>query len=222
MLLAVRVAAPAVGQAEVVRLAGAMASPVGDISGAGKRETAIVRYALYTLAGAILLLGLGGLALRGTVSFPAQARSWSLVLHMALAILGLGAFVVAAAQSLWFALRADNPAEALDPALPAQAQGMRGRPGDPGRAVCLAAFPLLTAAVILGSLWGLLASASPVRPVASEMWLLAAWFLGAAYFHASSGWRPLRISVWLAVLLVMAALLAGIAAVLAAPSLLTL
>ena len=44
---------------------------------------------------------------------------------------------------------------------------MRGRPGDPGRGVCLAAFPLLTAAIILGSLWGLLAFASPVRPVAS-------------------------------------------------------
>ena len=225
-LLAVRVAAPAMGQAEVARVvaafAAAFSAPGNGNPGAKKRAPRMLQYTAYMFGGAVLLLGLGGLASRGTVTLPPQARTWSLVLHVTLACLGLGAFVVGAAQSLWFAFRANNPAEAFDPALPAEAQGMRGRPGDPGRGVSLAAFPLLTAALILGSLWGLLAFASPVRPAATEMWLLTAWLLGSAYFHATSGWRPLRISVWLAVVLVMAALVAGIAAVLAASSLLTM
>jgi hypothetical protein len=188
----------------------------------GSRFGEVLRSAAFIIVGSLVLFGLAALTLGWRVALPPQARTWTLVLHFLLAGLGLGGFVVAAIRSLGFVLRGDNPADAGEPALPGRSHGMRGRAGDPGRQLSLAAFPLLTLGVLLGGVWGLLAFADPVVSLASEMWLLTAWLLGAAYFHATSGWRPLRVTVWLAVVLVMAALAAGVAAVLAASSFLTL
>ncbi len=171
------------------------------------------------LAGALLFAGLAVFVVRASGAAAPQARTWSLVLHAALAVLGLGGLVIASGQSLWFAFRGTNPTDMLDPALPAEAQAMRGRAGDPGRATGLAAFPILTAGVLAGSAWSLLAFAAPVWPVETEMWLLAAWMLAAAYFHATSSWRPLRTPRWAAALFLVTALGAGIAAALTAASL---
>lgn len=240
-LIAVRVAAPAVGQAEVARLArfladvpapGAPAEGASDAgTGSDGSQAAPQRFALGAalslpraglgLVGAVLLAGVGAAVLRGAGAYTPQARTWLFALHLALAALGLGAFVLAAAESLGFAFKGSRPAEVLDPAFPAERQAMRGRAGDPGRLGALVAFPLLTAAMLLGSAWGLVSFAAPVRPVASEMWLLVAWLLAAAYLHATSGWRPLRAPAWLSAILILAAFAAGLAACLAAASLLT-
>jgi ABC-type transport system involved in cytochrome c biogenesis permease subunit len=221
MLLAVRVAAPAVGQVEAERVAEGLAAPPDVPLAEPRRVGRGLMYAGYTLAGAVLLAALGGLTLRGLSLLgpaPAAARqAWTLYVHLGLALLGAGAFVAGAIQSMWFAVRATRPTDLVDPA-----HALRGRAGDPGRGVTLAAFPLLTAALIAGSLWGLLVFAAPVRTLPAEMWLLAAWLLASAYFHLTSGWRPLRSPVWLGPLLMIAALAAAVAACLAAPSLFTL
>jgi hypothetical protein len=221
-VLAVRVAAPAVGQAEVGRIAaGLVARGEGDRP-VSEGVTERWRHALYVLAGTLVLVGLGALALRRIGPLGPQVQGSVLILHAAFAAVALGALAVAAGQSVWFAMRGNRLSDVADPMLRGSARGLRGRAGDPGRAIALAAFPLLTGALLLGSLWGLFVLATPVAPVAAEMWLLVAWLLAAAYLHATSGWRPLRAPAWLAPVLVMAALLAGTAACLAAPSLLTL
>ncbi len=85
--------------------------------------------------------------------------------------------------------------------------------------MALAAFPLLTAALLVGGIGDLLAFAAPWRAVAGELWVFAAWCMAAAYLHATSGWRPLRVPSWLPVTLAAATLAAGVAAALAAASL---
>lgn len=221
-LVAVRVAAPAAGQELVARAAATLATEAGVEPIEMRRGVAItVRQGAYIAGGALLFAGVAFFAVRGLSGIAPQARSWIFFLHAVLAALGLGALVVGAVQSLWFAVRSNSSAEMVDPALPAEAQAMRGRAGDPGRAISLAAYPLLTVALLLGGVWALVAFAVPLRVVASEIWLLVSWLLAAAYFHATSGWRPLRISAWWAVLLILAALAAGIAASVAASSLLT-
>ncbi len=225
--IAVRAAAPAVGQSEVSRVLRLLSDDDGA-AGSGSRA---VRWPwsglglpriVFALVAAALLAALSIVLLRAGNPLTPQARTWLFVTHLALAVMSLGAFVLAAAESLGFALRGSRPAELIDPAFPAEQQAMRGRAGDPGRLAALLAFPLLTAAVLLGSVWGLFAFAAPVRAATTEMWLLAAWVLGAAYLHATSGWRPMRAPAWLAAVLIVAAVAAGVAALLAASSLLTL
>ncbi|MGE5603381.1 MAG: hypothetical protein ACM30E_10035, partial [Nitrososphaerales archaeon] len=220
-VLAVRVAAPAVGQTEVARIAASLAATMEEDPPIRARGLARVRQVAYVLVGALLFAALGALVLRGAAPLALPAPAWILILHAACAVVGLGALVVAAGQSVWFALRGNRLSDVADPTLHSPVHGLRGRAGDPGRAISLAAFPLLTVAVLLGSLWGLFVFASPIRPAGVEMWLWVAWLLAAAYLHATSGWRPLRAPAWLAPVLVVAALVAGIAACLAAPSLLT-
>jgi hypothetical protein len=217
-LLAVRVAAPALGQAAVSRVAASLAAPAAAPPAGSSRSMERGRTTLYVLGGAAGFALVGGLALR-VQALPAQP--WILFVYAGLALLGLGALLAGAIQSLWFALRGSRLSDVTDPALPGTLQGLRSRPGDPGRRVSLAVFPLLTAALLLGSGWGLFVYASPVKPVAGQMWLLAAWLLASAYFHATSGWRPPRVPPWLAPILVMAAVAAGIAACLAASSMFT-
>lgn len=221
-LLAVRVAAPAVGQAEVSRVAANLTAPAGVEMPVLPRARPGLRYFVLILGGAALLAAFAWLALQGAGSLVAQLQTWVFALYAALAFLGLGALAAGAIQSVLFVLRGNSLSAMADPMLRGPVQGLRGRPGDPGRGVSLAAYPLLTAAICLGSIWGLLVFAAPVRLLPAEMWLLAAWLLAGAYFHATSGWRPLRIPAWLAAVLILAALAAGIAACLTAPSLLTL
>jgi hypothetical protein len=221
-LLAVRVAAPALGQAEVARVASALAAPAEAGRLVAKPLRALLTYAAYTLAGALLLAVLSAIAIREAGPAALRGQTWPMGLFGTTAFLGLGALVAGSVQSLWFAVRGTRLTDVPDPTLPGPLQGLRGRAGDPGRGVSLAAFPLLTAALFVGSLWGLLAFAAPVRPLAGQMWLWVAWLLAAGYFHATSGWRPLRAPAWLAPVLAIAAVAAALAACLAAPSLLTL
>lgn len=248
-VVAVRVAAPAVGQAEVARVAARISAAAiaarKDAAGeAGSKAGgeadrlpasglgAHWRQVAGVLAGALVLVGLAALALCNAGELAPQGPPWIVILYAAFAALGLGALAPAAIQSLWFMWHSDRHSEIAGSALfeaalpgaglPGIAQGLRGRAGDPGRAVSLAAFPLLTAALLLGSLRELFVFAAPVRPVAAQMWLWAAWLLATAYFHATSGWRPLRVPAWLAPVLIVAAFIAGIAACLTAPSLLNL
>ncbi len=224
--IAVRAAAPAIGQREVSRVLRLLsddnqAAPASTGARWSWSALGLPRIAL-ALVAAGLLAELMIVLLRAAYPFAPQARTWLFVAHLALAALSLGAFALAAAESLGFAIRGSRPSELIDPAFPADRQAMRGRSGDPGRLAALLAFPLLTAAVLLGSVWGLFAFAAPIRAAAAEMWLLAAWVLGAAYLHATSGWRPMRAPAWLPAVLITAALAAGVAAAWAVSSLLTM
>lgn len=227
--VAVRVAAPAKGQDLVSRLAAALAVS-GDASPevtTASRGTVLEAWQASTLLrpipAAIVLSGaavLAGVSILGAAGSAPYSGAWTFMLRNALAGAGLAAWIPALAASFTWALRSRAPAEAVDPLLPPDAHGMRGRTGDPGRAVALAAFPLLTAALLLGGIGDLLAFATPWRVTPGELWVLAAWCMGAAYLHATSGWRPLRLPAWLPVGLAAATLAAGVAAVLAAASVL--
>ncbi len=218
-LAAVRVAAPALGQVQVTRIAAALVVPEGFATLEARRIRPFMVDAALVFSGAFLFTALAVLALRTSNITGPLPQTWIAAAHFALAAVGLGALALGAARSLWFAVRGNLTSEMLDANLPAHAQGIRGRAGDPGRAPILAAFPLLNLAVLLGSVWSLFAAAAPFRSLATEMWLLATWLLVAAYLHLTSGWRPLRAPAWVAVVLVMAALAAGLAASLAASSL---
>lgn len=168
----------------------------------------------------LLLAGAAWMADPVASSVP-EAGAWTFALRNVLAGLGTGVWIPALAATLIWTLRGDlaTPAEGFDPALPPGLHGMKGRAGDPGRAVALAGYPLLTAAWLAGGVWNVLSYAAPWRAAPAELWLLAAWTFGAAYFHATSGWRPLRIPRWVALALAVAAAAAGIAAALTAASL---
>ena len=228
-LVAVRVAAPARGQDLVSRIAAALAvsgdgfaegttagpSPVVDAWQAWK-SLRIVPAAIMLAGAALLVL----LSVQGAATSAPEARAWTFILRAALAGAGLAAWIPVLAASFQWAVHSGAPGEAVDPLLPPDAHGMRGRTGDPGRAVALVAYPLLTAALLVGGIGDLLAFATPWRAVPSELWGFAAWFMAAAYLHATSGWRPLRVPAWLPATLAAATLAAGVAAALAAASLL--
>lgn len=168
----------------------------------------------------LLLVGAGWLADQVPAAVP-QAASALFAARNVLAGLGLGAWIPALAGTFAWTLRGAfaTPAELLDPALPPRLHGMTGRAGDPGRAVALAGYPLLTAAWLLGGAWSVLSYATPWRAVPGELWLAAAWAFGAAYFHATSGWRPLRVARWAVLLLATAVVVSAVAAALSAASL---
>jgi len=227
--VAVRVAAPARGQDMVSRIAAALAVSNESSPEETTAERSTISEAwqtprvLHLLPASIMLGGaivLAGVSILGAVPSAPQADAWTFILRNALAGAGLAAWIPAMAASALWAVRSGAPAEAVDPLLPPDARGMRGRTGDPGRAIALASFPLLTAALLLGGTGDMLAFAAPWRAVPGELWVLAAWCMGAAYLHATSGWRPLRLPAWLPASLAAATLLAGVAAVLAAASVL--
>jgi len=227
--VAVRVAAPARGQDLVSRIAAALAVRDDGRPEDTTTDRSTVFQAWQTsralrLVPASIMLGgavvLAGLSTQGAAASAPHADAWTFILRNVLAGAGLAAWIPALAASFLWAVRSGAPAEVVDPLLPPDAHGMRGRMGDPGRAIALAAFPLLTAALLLGSIGDLLAFAAPWRAVPGELWVLAAWCMGAAYLHATSGWRPLRLPAWLPVSLAAAVLAAGVAAVLAAASVL--
>ncbi len=211
-LLAARSASPAAGQREVASRVRALADgtsarlPLWKLL-TGSRTWALLAFgAALVTAGALVAPALGSAA-------PAL-----LLAHLALAGLGLGVWLPAFVASVRWAAGEAAPASETA-AHPAPL--MQGRAGDPGRGIALAAFPLLAAAAALGSIWSLLAFALPVRAVAAEMWLLTALCLAAAYFHATSSWRPLRIPAWLPALLALLTLAAAVAVALTARSLWT-
>jgi hypothetical protein len=240
-LTAVRVAAPAAGQDQVTQTAAALAHRTAQVSPEGSEDNPTQRpwgklLALATaavmVAGAALLAAYSAQA--APISIP-EPRVWAFNLRNALAGAGLAVWIPALVASALWAVRSGAPGEAMprtaghavDPQLPpdvhpqgAFGSGMRGRTGDPGRALALAGFPLLTAALLASGAWDYLAFAALWRAVASEMWLLAAWCTGAAYLHATSGWRPLRVPAWLAVTLAAATLVAGLACALTSGTLL--
>ena len=227
--VAVRVAAPARGQDLVSPIAAALAVRDDGSPGETTADRSTIFEAWQTsrvlhLVPASIMLGgavvLAGASTLGAAASAPQADAWTFILRNALAGAGLAAWIPAWAASFLWAVRSGAPAEAVDPRLPPDVYGMRGRTGDPGRAVALAAFPLLTAALLLGSIGDLLAFATPWRAVPGELWVLAAWCMGAAYLHATSGWRPLRLPAWLPASLAAVAVAAGVAAVLAAASVL--
>jgi hypothetical protein len=213
-LLAARAAAPAAGQREVASLLHALADGGDARLPLWRLLTGGRTWALLALGAA--LVGAGALV-APTLGSAAPARAW-LVAHLALAGLGLGVWLPALIASVrWAAAEAAPPSETTAHPAPL----IKGRAGDPGRGIALAAFPLLAAAAALGSVWSLLAFALPVRAVAAEMWLLTALCLAAAYFHATSAWRPLRVPAWLPALLALLTLAAAAAVALTVRSLWT-
>ena len=211
----------------------------GDTSAVSREPSTILRFALAAvmLGGAVLMVALPAQA--GATPAP-EARGWAFTLRNLLAGAGLAVWIPALAASLLWATRSAAPGEAapiavghtVDPLLPPDVHvihalrrgALRGplasRAGDPGRAVALAGFPLLTLALLVGGVWNWLAFAVPWRAVAGEMWLFAAWFMAGAYLHATSGWRPLRVPAWFVVTARRADAGGGVAAALTAGSLL--
>ena len=172
----------------------------------------------WAVAAAVSALVATALVVAPVGSGLAPARGL-LLAQLILAGLGLGVWLPALVATIRWA--ATNDAAAVDRAAPGQLHTMLGRTGDPGRGLALAVFPLLAGAAIAGALWSLFTFASPLRAVAPAMWLWCALCLASAYFHATSGWRPLRVPDWVVVLLALATTAAAVAFLLTAPMLLT-
>jgi hypothetical protein len=195
-LLAVRSAAPAAGQREVAfvvdKLATGAAAPPQPVWRllAGSRN-----WALASIAAAVLF---AALLVAPAVNASVAGRPL-LIAHLALAGLGLGVWLPALVASMRWAASASEPAP--EPGQGGATPLMQSRAGDPGRGIALVAFPALAAAALFGVAWSMFAFALPLRAIAGEMWLLCAICLGAAYFHATSGWRPLRGPAFLPALL---------------------
>jgi hypothetical protein len=216
-LLAVRSAAPAAGQRLVAATVDALAN---DNPRAARLPLWRLLFGDRRWALAALGAGVALALLLATPAFSlATAGRGLLIAHLALAGIGLGAWLPALAASLRWAL--SDAAPALEANQPGATALMLSRAGDPGRGLTLAAFPLLVAAVLLGSVWSLFVFALPVAVVAGEMWLLTALCLANAYFHATSSWRPLRAPSWLPALLVALTLAAAAGLALTTGSLLT-
>ena len=216
LLLAVRSAAPAAGQREV-------AAVLEDLAADGRltrpRRLWWLLFGGRGRAVVTLLAGLAAAALMGRAFARPRGRTAGRPADRAPCAGGPRHRRVAA-RVLALSVRWAATADAPEPVVPGPMLVMQGRTGDPGRGPALVAFPLLVASAIAGAAWDLLALAVPLRGVAGEMWLLSALCLAMAYFHATSGWRPLRVPSWLTVLLASATAGAGVALLLTAPSLL--
>lgn len=164
------------------------------------------------------------------------ARAWPLGVRNLLASIGLGGWIPALAASVsWYIQAATNgvsgqptpPANVLEPEADAssfsgrvstEAAGPSGRAmpvvvrpaEDHGRGAALFSFPWLTAACLAGGAYNLVAYGTVSRAAPADSWLLTAWLLGGAYLHVTSSWRPLRLPGWLAPLLAVATLAAGL------------
>jgi hypothetical protein len=215
-LLAIRSAAPVAGQRQVAATVDALAN---DNAAAG---LPLWRLLLDGRGWALAALGASaGMAL--LVVWPALSVAAGgrglLIAHLALAGIGLGAWLPALVASIRWAISDVSPAPEIGQ--PGATALIQSRAGDPGRGLALAAFPLLVAAALLGGVWSLFVFALPLRAVASEMWLLTALSLATGYFHATSSWRPLRMPSWLPALLAALTLAAGSGLALTTGSLLT-
>jgi hypothetical protein len=156
------------------------------------------------LGAAALTFAAAALAWRGAPTLAAlSARTWLSSLRAALTSIGLGGWLPVCAGSvwgLWLASRREEfPVAATD----------RGRPA------ALFSYPWLTAALLATVIWNLAARATILTLQPGDLWPLVAWLLGAIYLHATSTWRPRRVTAWLATVL---AGLAFVAAVLTALS----
>jgi hypothetical protein len=212
-LLAVRSATPAAGQREVAYVVDALATdaaprpqPAWKLL-TGGRNSVLAAIAASLLFAALLV------APAWSADVPGRAL---LLAHLALAGLGLGPWLPALAASLRWAV--SDPAPASEAGQATATPLMQSRAGDPGRGLALAAFPLLAAAALFGVAWSMFAFALPLRAIAGEMWLLCAICLAAAYFHATSGWRPLRGPAFLPALLAFLTVAAAAALALTASS----
>lgn len=156
--------------------------------------------AFAVLAVSLLLAGAAVLAWRAPAAgTPVPARAWLFGVRGALAGIGAGALLLAAAGSAFG--RRGGPTDA-----PTAARH------DAGRAAALAGYPWLTAAGLTGMAWDLATQAAIVRAAPGDLWLWAAWLLGGIYLHATSGWRPLRLASGWATAAAVAAALAGVLA----------
>lgn len=148
------------------------------------------------------------LAWRTTPSNPTwAARAPLFGLRSLLAAPGLGGWLAVLAFSAPWAIRV------------LRRRQPHGRPADdPGRPAALLATGWLTAALLAGAAWQLLAHAAPWQIVPAALWHMVAWLLGVSYLHSTSNWRPVAAPAWLATLLAGLALAAAIAAALQAAS----
>jgi hypothetical protein len=164
----------------------------GNISEEARGRAASEALALF---GSCLLVLLAVGAAWGSPLPAARAGSWLFGLRVVAASLGLGAWLPAlAAESRALG---GSAAQALRPG--------KGSPVATGTGAGIeamrAAYPLLTAAWLLGAAWNLAFMAAPWRGLAPEALLLAAWLLGGIYLIASWGAHPARLPAWALILL---------------------
>lgn len=170
---------------------------LGSEEAAEDRDRAVAQ-ALTLFASCVLVLLAITAAWNSPPPQPApQARSWLFGLRVIAASLGLGAWLPAfAAESR--ALGGDA------------ARGLRRGKGHFGPGAMEAplaleamrvGYPWLTAACLLSAAWSLATAAALLRGLSPEVWLIAAWLLGAVYLVATLGVRPARLPRWALVLL---------------------
>lgn len=187
---------------------GALIGLIGLFSGRRGPASRDGGMALAFIGAAVLLVAAAFMAWRAPeVASSWVTRSWQLGVRNLLAAIGLGGCLVSAAASLsWVVCVARGRTSHTRPA------------DDPGRSAALASFPWLTAAVLAGATWQLVARGAPWQATSAWLWEGAAWLLGAGYLHVTSNRRPVRAPAWLATLLAGAALAAAVAAALWAAS----
>ncbi|MBW8485045.1 c-type cytochrome biogenesis protein CcsB [Actinomadura sp. PM05-2] len=150
----------------------------------------------FVMAAAVIALGIDNIWLYNSAGpvMPALNSYW-IAIHVTAAIIATGAFTVAGATTILYVLKSRReargpiPADALLARVPSTEQLDRL-----ALRVTMFAFPIWTAAIIMGAIWADDAWGRYWGWDPKEIWSFVTWIAYAAYLHARStaGWKGRR------------------------------
>ncbi|WP_018654715.1 c-type cytochrome biogenesis protein CcsB [Actinomadura flavalba] len=154
----------------------------------------------FVMLAAVIALGVANIWLYSEAGpvVPALNSYW-IAIHVSAAIVATGAFTVAGVASILYLLQARREAAGKD-AVPGGFWSHLPSSGDLDRLalrVTMFAFPIWTAAIIMGAIWADEAWGRAWGWDPKEIWSFITWIIYAAYLHAraTAGWRGRKAAV---------------------------
>ncbi|WP_153535226.1 c-type cytochrome biogenesis protein CcsB [Actinomadura macrotermitis] len=153
----------------------------------------------FVMAAAVVALGVDNIWLYNSAGpvTPALNSYW-IAIHVTAAIIATGAFTVAGAATLLYVLKSRREAAGPIPADGFWARVPSGENLDRlALRVTMFAFPIWTAAIIMGAIWADEAWGRYWGWDPKEIWSFVTWIVYAAYLHARStaGWKGRRAAI---------------------------
>ncbi|MGP4024524.1 c-type cytochrome biogenesis protein CcsB [Actinomadura sp. 3N407] len=163
----------------------------------------------FVMAAAVVALGVANIWLYDSVGpvTPALNSYW-IAIHVSAAIIATGAFTVAGAATILYLVkaRAESRGEVADGGVLSRMPSAESLDRLAMR-VTMFAFPIWTAAIIMGAIWADQAWGRYWGWDPKEIWSFVTWIIYAAYLHAraTAGWKGRKAAIL--ALLALAALL---------------
>ncbi|TDC55725.1 c-type cytochrome biogenesis protein CcsB [Actinomadura sp. KC345] len=152
----------------------------------------------FVMAAAVVGLGVANIWLYDSVGpvTPALNSYW-IAIHVTAAIIATGAFTIAGAATIFYLLKARAEASEAGPGAVLSHIPSAETLDRLAMRVTMFAFPIWTAAIIMGAIWADEAWGRYWGWDPKEIWSFITWIIYAAYLHAraTSGWKGRKAAV---------------------------